>query len=611
MYAAGGPQSLLFLRRRIVNQGVEDPPVNVDLPDILGDPFVNFPLALSTGNWTGDPSEYHYQWLRRLTGTAPFVLIDGANLPAYALAEDDVTNFVAGSVTAINGFGEATAISLEAGPIVGVAPANTVAPTVTGGSSPPKVGETVTANTGTWTGVPAPGLAVQWRRGSADIVGAVASTLRLTASDFDNMISVRIVGTNSAGAATVTSAAVGPIAAGTDATVPVLSAFSVEPDGELAAFMSVVTSKGDGTFYWVVVPDGSTAPSAAQIVAGTDGGGTPATSSGSVLVASITTYGPNPTGLSAGSVYDAYCVMYDAVGNVSNILTDQFTTAGSDVPTLSAEAVVDFADNFIIMKASTNSGHGGWYAVSCPAAATPPNGAQIAAGTDGSGNPCPHASVASTSTGEKTIQVRGLTQNTAYKTYLVHKVGSSYSNILNVSHTSDIFVASWANTGATAGLSSVGGVFTANQSDPYGGTTAIRWADINDGASPGGVSLVGGVIFGVGMVKFHYTEKWTGGAEFRRVSPMINVDAPALSTHWNTRTGAQGYNVGFAGSLPLITNVGGGWYLFSTQKTLPGPDTNGGFTFLKSMLDNALGSITRDGTHVSYIHDIRATRAAA
>jgi hypothetical protein len=31
------------------------------------------------------------------------------------LAEDDVTNFVAGAVTAINPFGEATAISLRPG----------------------------------------------------------------------------------------------------------------------------------------------------------------------------------------------------------------------------------------------------------------------------------------------------------------------------------------------------------------------------------------------------------------------------------------------------------------------------------------------------------------
>ena len=49
---------------------------------------------------------------------------------------------------------------------------------------------------------------------------------------------------------------------------------------------------------------------------------------------------------------------------------------------------MDFADIFVWMKASTNSGHGNWYAVSCPAAASPPTGAQIVAGTDGSGNPC-------------------------------------------------------------------------------------------------------------------------------------------------------------------------------------------------------------------------------
>jgi hypothetical protein len=301
--------------------------------------------------------------------------------------------------------------------------------------------------------------------------------------------------------------------------------------------------------------------------------------------------------------------MYDAVGNVSNVVTDQFTTTGSDIPTLSGVALVHFADIFVWLKATTNNGNGSWFAAVCPAAATPPNGAQIEAGTDGSGNPVVHASFAVTATGEKLVQVRGLTANTAYTTYLVHKVGSNYSNIVNVSHTSDIFVAAWATTGATTGITGIGSVFTANAADPYGGTTAVLWESLNDHAVNAPVNCSGGVIFGVGTVKIHFTEKWISGGEWERISPMANVDGAAGSTHWRMRTGTQGYNVGYGGTLPIIIPVGAGWSMFSTSKVLPGPDTNGIFTFSKSNVDNNGFASDRYG-YASHIHDIRATRAA-
>lgn len=610
MYAAGGPLSLLFLRRRTSIPGAEDPPVNVDLPQILGTPYINYPLLLSNGNWTGDPSEFEYQWLRRLSDTIVYEPIDAAIDGSYALAEEDVSNFVAGAVTAINAFGEAAAVSLPVGPIVGVAPVNTVLPTITGGSSPPMVGETLSANPGTWTAVPAPDFVFQWKRNGSAIIGAVGATYTLLVADAGNTMSLQVVGTNSSGSVTVTSAETDDVVPGTDVTVPVLSDFVLTANGETAALMSVETTKGNGTFYWVIYPDGVTAPSAAQIVAGQNGTGAPATSSGAILTASITTYDRNPTGLSAGTAYDASCVMYDAVGNVSNILTTSLTTAGSDIPTLSGQAVVDFADIFLWLKATTNNGNGNWFVAACPAAAVPPTGAQIEAGTDGSGSPVPHGSYAMATTGEKVVQVRGLTANTAYTTYLTHKVGSSYSNIVSVSHTSDIFVAAWASSGATTGLiPGTGSIFTANANDPYGGTTAVHWSDVNDNATLVGVTIGGGVIFGMGMVKLHMTEKWLTGGEFRRVSPMANVNAAAGSTHWNVKLGVPTYNVGYTGTAPLILPVGGGWYMVSTSKALPGPDTNGTWGSSKSNVDNSSVVSIRNG-HTSVVHDIRVTRAA-
>jgi hypothetical protein len=110
---------------------------------------------------------------------------------------------------------------------------------------------------------------------------------------------------------------------------PVLSSLSVTPNESdpTEATISVDTTDGDGTIYFVVVPTAATAPNAAQIVAGTDGSGTAATWDDSVAVVGIDTYTGGPSGLTEGAVYDCYAVQFDASGVGSNIVTAEFTAS--------------------------------------------------------------------------------------------------------------------------------------------------------------------------------------------------------------------------------------------------------------------------------------------
>jgi hypothetical protein len=82
-------------------------------------------------------------------------------------------------------------------------PANTVAPAITGTA---QVGVTLTADEGTWTGIPTPTLTLQWFADGVAIAGATASTYDPVAGDIGAVITVRVTATNVRGTVSVTSA---------------------------------------------------------------------------------------------------------------------------------------------------------------------------------------------------------------------------------------------------------------------------------------------------------------------------------------------------------------------------------------------------------------------
>ncbi len=91
------------------------------------------------------------------------------------------------------------------------APANSVAPTITG---TPTVGETLTANNGTWTGREAPAtFAYQWKADGENIAGATAKTYTLTEAEEGETITVTVTASNWKGSTSATSTATSAVAA--------------------------------------------------------------------------------------------------------------------------------------------------------------------------------------------------------------------------------------------------------------------------------------------------------------------------------------------------------------------------------------------------------------
>ena len=147
--------------------------------------------------------------------------VDGAGAsidPAtgrVAIPTDALVTGASVTVTASNSGGSASAgfkVSVR-----GVAPAVVSQPKLSGTG---KVGAAVSVDPGSWSGKPAPALALQWRRGGTAIAGATAASYVPVAADDRTELSCRVTASNVAGSLAATTAAlavtrVAPIVTGT------------------------------------------------------------------------------------------------------------------------------------------------------------------------------------------------------------------------------------------------------------------------------------------------------------------------------------------------------------------------------------------------------------
>ena len=184
-------------------------PVNTAAPTISGTGTIGQTLTRTgQGTWTGTPTPTLSQnWQRG------GVDIAGATANTYVLQAADSGQNVRLRVTGTNTQGTSSAFSSPIGVPAATVPVNTVAPSISGTAVE---GETLTGNTGTWTGNPTPTFARNWQRGGSNISGATGNTYALQTADVGEQVRLRVIGTNSAGSATAFSPAVSVGAASGD-----------------------------------------------------------------------------------------------------------------------------------------------------------------------------------------------------------------------------------------------------------------------------------------------------------------------------------------------------------------------------------------------------------
>ncbi len=217
------------------------PPSNTSPPTVSGTVQKGQQLHAEPGTWSGStPIGFAYRWQRCNAGGGSCSNIGGATHRDYTLGSADVGHTVRVVVTASNSAGSATAASSPTAVVAAPqAPANTVPPTISG---TPQLGQTLTANPGSWTGSQPITFTFQWLRcdqvggGCGNISGGTNATYLLTSADAGHALRVRVRAKNPFGATsatTVPTAAVSSTANGCPIGLKVVSVSQVNAPARL------------------------------------------------------------------------------------------------------------------------------------------------------------------------------------------------------------------------------------------------------------------------------------------------------------------------------------------------------------------------------------------
>jgi hypothetical protein len=187
-------------------------PANTVPPTITGTPAVGQTLTAENGTWTNVPTSFAYQWQRCNKAGNNCSNVGGATQKTYTLVAADGGHAMRVTVTATNADASGSARSAQTVPVVpttsSAAPKNTSPPTISGTA---KVGQTLTADPGSWSGNPT-GFTYAWQRCNADVVictpiaGATAKTYGVTSADLGFRLRVRVTAQNAKGSGTAFSA---------------------------------------------------------------------------------------------------------------------------------------------------------------------------------------------------------------------------------------------------------------------------------------------------------------------------------------------------------------------------------------------------------------------
>jgi uncharacterized protein YukE len=263
-------------------------PSNVALPSISGLLQEGQSASVSNGSWTGtQPISYSYHWQECNSEGKACTNIAGATGSALSLVTALIGRTLDVVVTATNSVGSTSVTTPVTGLVKGILPSNTAVPTISGLA---KVGQLLTAVTGTWTGTAPISFAYQWQlcelldhSKCTNIAGATSSTFLLGLLDLGLPVRVLVTATNVVGSTVVPSAVTaliaglglnpigGPASGGTSVTLSasgVGAATSVHFGSKEASEVEVVSPDeitaqappGSGTVpVTVSTPEGTTA----------------------------------------------------------------------------------------------------------------------------------------------------------------------------------------------------------------------------------------------------------------------------------------------------------------------------------------------------------------
>ena len=201
---------------------ISSEPITTALPTITGLVAVDEVLTATRGTFAAFPTPTFTQQWQSCTSTdiTTCTPIEGATGFTYTVKESDVGKFFRIMVTASNNLGvKGSPSALTTVAIKTALPVNSLLPSVSGTVVDR---QTLTATSGTWTGVPIPTTAIQWQVCSeaagascSDITGTSTNFLKLTFADLGKFFQVKVTATNRIGVVTANSNLLGPVTAAT------------------------------------------------------------------------------------------------------------------------------------------------------------------------------------------------------------------------------------------------------------------------------------------------------------------------------------------------------------------------------------------------------------
>jgi hypothetical protein len=212
---------------------VASPPVNNSLPTIGGTAGEGQTLTGTNGSWGGvTPITYAYQWQRCNSSGSSCGSIGGATNQNYVVSKGDVARTIRVEVKATNADGTSQALSAATAEITasGSAPANTKQPNPSGTAQD---GQTITVDTGNWSGLKPITFTYQWQSCTAvnpictNLAGVTGSSFLVGASQIGSLLRATVTATNSSGntsvASNLTSAVIAKAGSPVNTALPTIS----------------------------------------------------------------------------------------------------------------------------------------------------------------------------------------------------------------------------------------------------------------------------------------------------------------------------------------------------------------------------------------------------